>query len=167
MGKHVVSLLEDLASFNGALSVEKQYEFLIELVQAFKTYEHPRLKPLEDKLRVSLQRVVKSAEASVSPDNLAAQFAEDLADLRLQTFELLLTVMNQVRASMKVALQSGGRLPGRLQMQDLERSLGTFSIGLRKAIHGYKKGDASQNEQANRLLIQALQVLTDGHNAAR
>ena len=64
------------------------------------------------------------------------------------TYELLVTVINQTRATLRARLKQGMPPAERLDTEKLQKALGGFAQGLRKMLAAAKKGDKAAHDAA-------------------
>lgn len=143
---------------------EAQVEYLRSVVDAFHATGNPRIKPLRRKLDAMLARLADGAESASSEAELKAlaeEAAGAVADLQRQTYDLLLTVINQTRATLRVRLQQGVPPNERLDAEKLQSSLAGFAQALRKMLSSAKKGDREGHDAAARELEAASRLLDD------
>jgi len=137
-----------------------QVDYLERVVQAFEQAGNPRLAPLKKRLHATLAEVARGAERGDDPEKLAREFAAQVAELRLQTYDLLSVVINQVRATLRVKLQGSLAPPERLDAESLQKGLGEYAQGLRKLILAIKKRDATLEAEAQKLISAANELLS-------
>lgn len=133
-------------------SPEEQLRYLEGVVEAFRTAGNPRIKPLQKQLTSALERLHRGAERGEDREALAMTLSEDITELRLQTFELLLVVVNQVRATLRVKLQHGLPAPERVDVTELNKSLTLYAEGVRKLVSAFKKNDDASIRVASEAL---------------
>ena len=138
-----------------------QLEYLRRVVDAFHSTGHPRLKPLRQKLDHALEELARGAKRHAAPEKLAREFAQEVAELKLQTYELLVTVVNQARATLRVKLRHILPPEQRIDTEKLQKGLGLFSQGLRKALVGARKQDAAAQAEGKATLAEAAQLMTE------
>ncbi|MBI5511775.1 MAG: hypothetical protein HY903_23715 [Deltaproteobacteria bacterium] len=134
---------------------EPQLAYLRRVVDAFHSTGNPRLRPLRQKLDDALEELARGAAKNLDPEKLAREFGARVTDLRLQTFDLLLTVINQVRATLRVKLQRGMPWSEKIDTEKLQQALGLFSQGLRKTLAAARKADPQAHDEGNKLLEEA------------
>jgi hypothetical protein len=140
---------------------EAQLSYLKRVVEAFQATGNPRLKPLRQKLDQALLAVAQGAERNLDPEKLAQQFAREVDELRFQTFELLVTVVNQTRATLRVKLRQALPPEQRVDTEKLQKALGLFAQGLRKTLTAAKKADPQASDEGNRLLDEAGKLMEE------
>jgi hypothetical protein len=143
---------------------EAQLSYLKQVVGAFDATGNPRIKPLRHKLEEALEKLARGTERNVDPERLAREFAADVDALRLQTYDLLLIVINQVRATLRVRLKQGISPSDRVDTEKLQKALAVFSQGLRKMLRARKNGDARAEEEAKDILGEAGRALEESGN---
>ncbi len=134
---------------------EEQLRYLEGVVEAFRSAGNARIKPLQKQLTLALERLHRGAGRGEDRDVVAMQLADDIAELRVQTFELLLVVVNQVRATLRVKLQRGLAPPERLDVTALNKGLTLYAEGVRQLVVAFKKGDEHAVQSASRALDEA------------
>ncbi len=138
---------------------EAQVEYLKRVVTAFAATGNPRIKPLRKKLDTMLERLAAGAESARTEDELrtlAQEFAVEINALQRQTYELLVTVINQTRATWRVKLKQGGLPPGeKLDTEVLQKALAAYAQALRKMLAAAKRGDKAAHDAAARELEHA------------
>lgn len=143
---------------------EAQLTYLRKVVGAFQGTDNPRIRPLKKKLNEALLRLAGGSERGVDPQELAGKFSDEVDALRLQTYDLLLTVVNQVRATLRLKLKKGMAGAERVDTERLQKALALFSQGLRKTLLATKKSDSKAYDAAVQVLAEAGQVLEEtGH----
>ena len=75
------------------------------------------------------------------------------------TFDTLLTIVNQVRGTLRIKLQGGMPKPERDEAERLQEGLQGFSKGLRQVLLGAQHGDAAAEQAGLRLLDEAVRAL--------
>ncbi len=140
---------------------EGQLHYLRRVVDAFHQTGNPRLKTLRQRLDQALLELARGAERGADPDVLARGFAANVNQLQLQTFDLLTTVVNQARATLRVKLTQPLPPRERAEQEKLQKALGAFSQGLRKTLAAARKPDDAARDEANRLLTEAGQLMED------
>ncbi len=130
---------------------ESQLAYLKRMVQLFHRAPHPRVKALRRKLDAALIQLVEAAETGRSPAELAEELAGHIDALRSETFELLLTVVNQVRGTLRVRAKNSPA--------ELQDGLQLFSQALRKMVAAMRKGDLCGETEAQRQLDEAASLL--------
>ncbi|MBI3179417.1 MAG: hypothetical protein HYZ27_07125 [Deltaproteobacteria bacterium] len=140
---------------------EEQLNYLKEVVHAFETTGNARVRPLGRKLEDALARLAVAGQRGGDPEKLARQFAQEVSELRLQAYDLLLTVINQVRGTLRVKLQQGMPGPRRGDSERLQKALAAFSQALRKALVAVKKGDRDAQTEADKLVSEASTLLDE------
>ena len=140
---------------------EAQLSYLKRVVEAFDSTGNPRLKPLRQKLDNAMIELARGSERNLDPEKLAKQFAREVDDLRLQTFELLVTVVNQARATLRVKLHQILPPGERVDTEKLQKALGLFAQGLRKTLAAAKKADPQAKDEGNRLLDEAGKLMVE------
>lgn len=134
---------------------EAQLSYLKTVVAAFHASGNPRIKPLSRKLDIALEDLARGGQKNDDPTKLAKQFAAQVDALRLQTYDLLLTVINQVRATLRVKLKQGMPPDERVDSEKLQEALGVFAQGLRKLLSSIKKGNSEGLAEGGKLLDDA------------
>lgn len=143
---------------------EEQLTYLRKVVDAFQGTDNPRIRPLKKKLNEALLRLAGGSERDVDPEELANKFAGEVEALRLKTYDLLLTVVNQVRATLRLKLKKGMATTERVDTERLQKALALFSQGLRKTVLATKKSDSKAFDDATQVLAEAGLVLEEtGH----
>lgn len=138
--------------------------YLKGLLDAFAQSTEPRIKPLKEKLESTLQSVARAVERGEATEVVATRFAKELTELRIAVYDLLLTVVNQVRATLRVQVPRSTPEAQRVKMDDLQQALGDFAQGLRKLVAALKKGDVAKQEEAIREVEKAGSSLdSSGH----
>jgi len=130
---------------------EAQVQYLVRVVEAFQATGNPRIKPLRKKLDGMLERLAEGAESIESDDEvevLARELAVEINGMQRQTYELLLTVINQTRATLRVKLKRGMPSDERFDTEKLQKSLAAFAQGLRKMLAAAKRGDRQAHDDA-------------------
>jgi len=146
---------------------EAQLTYLKQVVGAFEQTGNPRVRPLGRKLEEALAQLARDSERGADPEKLARQFSAEVATLRHQAYDLLLTVINQVRATLRVKLQQGVPAPQRADTEKLQKALALFSQALRKTLNAAKKGDTAAQSEADHMLSEAGALLEEsGHELA-
>jgi hypothetical protein len=148
---------------------EAQLTYLKQVVSAFAAAGNPRLKPLGKKLDQAFEHLASGAERGGDPEALARKLHAEVSALQIETYELLLTILNQARGTLRVRLQQGMPPPKRADTEKLQQALGGFAQGLRRFLSARKKGDAQAVreatkaiEEAGKLLAESGQELTAG-----
>ncbi|MEE8409920.1 MAG: hypothetical protein V3T05_09960 [Myxococcota bacterium] len=143
---------------------EAQLTYLRKVVDAFQSTGNPRIRPIKKQLNEALLRLGGASERGVDPEELAKTFAGEVDALRLRTYDLLLTVVNQVRATLRLKLEKGMATTERIDTERLQKALALFSRGLRKTLLATKKRDTKAHDDATQILAEAGQVLEEtGH----
>ena len=143
---------------------EAQLSYLRRVVDAFHSTGNPRLRPLRQKLDLALADLARGTERNLDPEKLAGQFSAQVDELRLATFELLVTVVNQARATLRVKLHTILPPGQRVDTEKLQKALGVFAQGLRKTLTAAKKADPQARQEGNRLLDEAGKLMDEsGH----
>jgi hypothetical protein len=145
---------------------EAQVEYLIRVVTAFQATGNPRIKPLRKRLDTMLERLAEGGERLAPEDEegiqeLATELATEVHGLQRQTYDLLLTVINQTRATLRVKLKQGMPPNERVDTEKLQKSLAAFAQGLRKMLVAAKKGDKQAHDEAARELEAAGRLLDE------
>jgi hypothetical protein len=131
-----------------------QLEYMANVLEAFKQAKEPRMKPLRAKLFAAVAAIKDNpAEA----DN--AQFQKRLRLLQLETYDLVMVLVNQIRGTLRVQLKRAMPKPRKLDTEKLQADLGDYALGLRKLISAMKSGDAGKRLEAQALLEKAGQSL--------
>jgi len=138
----------------------EQLRYLEGVIEGFRNAGSPRIKPLQKQLTDALERLQRGLDRGTAPEEIAAQLSGDVAALRLQTFEILLVVVNQVRATLRVKLQGGLPTPERLDVEALNRGLGLYAQGVRKLVAAFKKNDEQAVRQASEALDEASALMS-------
>ena len=76
---------------------EGQLRYLRQVMDAFSQTDNPRVKPLGRKLDVALEKMAKKSERGADPETLARELHAEVRALSLQTYELLLTVLQLLK----------------------------------------------------------------------
>ena len=137
----------------------QQLLYLQSIVAAFEKTPNPRIKPLQKQLGTAIENLAVSVERGDPPAQIGQRFQRDIRDLRVQTFDLVLVVVNQFRATLRVKLQAGMAPPQRLDMELLQRALGEYAQAVRKMIGAMKKGDAQTAKEAGEMMDRANAML--------
>lgn len=143
---------------------EAQVQYLKRVVEAFAATGNPRIRPLRRKLDTMLERLAAGAERATGDqavESLARAFAVEVSELQRQTYDLLLTVINQTRATLRVKLKQGMPADERVDTEKLQRALAAFAQGLRKMLVAAKKGDKRAHDEAARELEAAGRLLDE------
>jgi hypothetical protein len=140
---------------------EAQLTYLKRVVAAFESTSNPRIKPLRRKLEEALADLADGAGRGADAESLATQFAGQVDALRAQTYELLLVVINQVRATLRVKLKQGVSPGERVDTERLQKALAFFSQGLRKTLRAQKSGDPDGQREAREMLSDASRALEE------
>ena len=147
---------------------EEQLTYLRKVVDAFHVTGNPRLRPLRQKLDLALEELARGTERNLDPERLAREFSAEVEELRLQIFELLVTVVNQVRATLRVKLHQSLPPDSRVDTEKLQKALGLFAQGMRKTLTAAKKADPQAREEGNKLLDEAGKLMEEsGHELER
>jgi len=134
---------------------EGQLRYLRQVMDAFSQTDNPRVKPLGRKLDVALEKMAKKSERGADPETLARELHAEVRALSLQTYELLLTVINQVRATLRIKLQRGMAGDERLKSEQLQDGLALYAQGLRKLLSAIKKGNQQGQDEGSEMLQRA------------
>ncbi len=138
---------------------EAQLSYLKGVVHAFELSGNARVRPMGRKLEDALARLAAAGQRGGDPEALAREFAGEVNELRQQAYDLLLTVINQVRATLRVKLQQGVPGPQRGDAEKLQQALAAFSQALRKGLVAVKKGDREAQKEADKLVAEASALL--------
>jgi hypothetical protein len=131
-----------------------QLEYMVKVLEAFREAKEPRVKPLRAKLFAAVSAIKDNpAEA----DNV--QFAKRLRMLQLETYDLVMVLVNQIRGTLRVQLKRAMPKAQKLDTERLQSDLGDYAQGLRKLISAMKTGDAGKRMEAQALLEKAGQSL--------
>lgn len=143
---------------------QAQIDQIEQVLAVLEEIGHPRIKPIKKKLRRALARVGEGAESGRSEEIIAKQFAADLRELRRATYELLNTVVNQLRGTvrMKKAEMSPAE---REEAERLMNGLGLFARAMQKMISASRKDDERGRTRAVELMNEAHAVMGSGPQA--
>jgi hypothetical protein len=150
-----------LGSAPAGEDAEAQLVYLRQVVTAFAVTGNPRLKPLGRKLDQAFARLAHGAEHGRDPQSLARDLDADVRALQIEVYELLLTILNQTRGTLRVKLQQGMPPPERADTERLQQSLGAFAQGLRRFLAASKKGDKQAVADATKAIEEAGRLLAD------
>lgn len=131
-----------------------QLEYLRDVVKAFSGIQEPRLKFLSTKLDAA---VADWTAGSGAKDG--ERFVARINALQIETFELIVVVVTQIRSSLRLQLQRGLPKPQRLDIEKMQKQLGDFSQGMRKAAAALKSDDPAKRADAQRLLAESEQAM--------
>lgn len=120
---------------------------------------HPRIKPIKKKLRRALARVGEGAQAGRSAEVIAKQLATDLRELRRATYDLLTTVVNQLRGTLRVK-KAEISVAERDDAERLMHGLGLFA----KAMNKMSAASRADNDDAR---TRALELMNEAHAAMK
>ena len=124
-----------------------QIQYMIGVLQAFEDVREPRMKPLRDKLHSAIAELEHDDDGKVRE-----RYAASVQALQIETYDLIVVVVSQVRATLRAQLARGMSKPDRLDTERLQRDLGDFSQAMRKLVAAIKKGDHAKRLEAERLL---------------
>lgn len=136
-----------------------QLLYLQRVMEAFAQTAEPRVAPLKRKLQAAVTRLAQGTEREEEPEQVAARFGAEVARLRLESYELLLTLVNQVRATLRVQLARMMPPDKRIDSELLQKGLGIYAQGLRKLVTALKTDDESKRAEAHTLLDEAGKLL--------
>ncbi len=153
--------LDDAFARLGALPEESraQLSWLKRLVEVFHQAPDPRIKALRRQLDEALLRLSAGHEEREDPAELGRDFAARIERLRHDTFDTLLTIINQVRGTLRIKLAGGMPKAARAEAERLQDGLSHFSRGLRQVLLGAQSGDAAAEQAGQKLIDQALRAL--------
>jgi hypothetical protein len=142
--------------------VREQLLYLERVLEAFQKTPHPRLKPLRRQLCKAIENLGLAVQRGDPPEEIARRFTDEARDLRRQTYELVLTVVNQFRATLRAKLQAGMAAPQRTDMELLQKGLREYAHAVRTMVSAMRNNDdqaakaaGAQMELANALLNQS------------
>lgn len=127
-----------------------QLEYMVKVLEAFKGANEPRIKPLRTKLFAAFAAV---KESPTEAQNQA--FVNKLRGLQIETYDLVMVLVNQIRGTLRVQLGRAMPKPQKLDTEKLQSDLGDYAQGLRKLIAAMKSGDAAKRIEAQQLLERA------------
>ncbi len=127
-----------------------QLEYMASVLEAFKHAREPRIKPLRQKLFAAVSAIKDNPSEA---DN--TQFQKRLRMLQLETYDLVMVLVNQIRGTLRVQLKRAMPKPQKLDTEKLQSDLGDYALGLRKLISAMKSGDAAKRLEAQALLEKA------------
>lgn len=127
-----------------------QLTYMVKVLEAFKDAKEPRVKPLRAKLFAAVSAIKDNASEADS-----AQFQKRLRLLQLETYDLVMVLVNQIRGTLRVQLKRAMPKPQKLDTEKLQADLGDYAQGLRKLIAAMKTGDAAKRMEAQVLLEKA------------
>ena len=132
--------------------------YLKKVVQAFDKSGHPRIKPMQRKLNQAIKELAVKAKTK-KPDEIAKLFTQRVEELRLQTFSLLQTVVNQVRGTLQTQKTYFSAQDKSQRWEELNESLALFSKGLNQFLKAKKNKNKELEEKALVLIKSASELL--------
>jgi hypothetical protein len=137
----------------------EQLAWLKRLIEVFHRAQDGRIKTLRRQLDDALVQLALGHEAGTDADELGRDFAARIERLRHDTFDVLLTIVNQVRGTLRAKLQGGMSKTARDEAERLQDGLQLFSKGLRQVLLAAQSGDAAAEAQGSRQLDEAARAL--------
>ena len=132
--------------------------YLKKVIQAFDKSGHPRIKPMQRKLNQAIKELAVKAKTK-KPDEIAKLFTQRVEELRLQTFSLLQTVVNQVRGTLQTQKTYFSAQDKSQRWEELNESLALFSKGLNQFLKAKKNKNKELEEKALVLIKSASELL--------
>ena len=137
--------------------------YLKKVVQAFDKSGHPRIKPMQRKLNQAIKELATKAKTK-KPDEIAKLFTKRVEELRIQTFSLLQTVVNQVRGTLQTQKAYFAADDKSERWEELNASLALFSKGLNQFLKAKKNNNKELEEKALALIKEASELLSTSIN---
>lgn len=139
--------LRELAAGPTSSDPHQQLDYIEEVVQLVNELGHPRVKPIKKKLNQAFAKLGEGVEAGHSAEDLAKDLATDLQELRRQTYDLLNTVVTQLRTHLR-AQQSGMSPAEREEAKRLYKGLALFAQAMRQMGAASRNDDQGGREKA-------------------
>ncbi|MBC7792651.1 MAG: hypothetical protein H7Z43_03000 [Clostridia bacterium] len=127
-----------------------QAEYLTQVLDAFAAIQEPRIKPLRARLLSALAELHDNEDGKGRERHVAAMKA-----VQIDVYELVITIINQIRTTLKVQLGRGMATPARLGMEKLQKQLGDQVRAMLKTVSALKSTDSAKFAEAARLLEEA------------
>ncbi|MCK5688132.1 hypothetical protein KAI87_02620, partial [Myxococcota bacterium] len=118
------NLFTELASPDEGADHHAHLAYLVSLLEAFEQTGDARIKPMRRKLHTAIIELTEGTEQGLSTEELALKFQKRIADLQVQTYEVLNIVVNQLRATLRMKLKRSPPMVGGVNMQELQDNLG-------------------------------------------
>lgn len=141
---------------------QAQIDQIEQVVAVVNEIGHPRVKPIKKKLRRALARVGEGAAAGRSEEVIAKQLTADLGELRLATYQLLNTVVNQLRGSMRIKKREMSP-DERKEAERLINGLGLFARAMHTMIRASRSDDEDTRQRAVELMNEAHAAMKETH----
>lgn len=119
-----------------------QLEWLKQMVVALETARDTRLKPLKKRVRKLVLDFDRNRKLGKAPEEIGEHAHRQLRELRIETFTIVLRLIQQIDASVKVQLAKEGpasALPA--DATDYLQRLAEFGSKLRRLLIALKKND--------------------------
>ena len=136
-----------------------QADYLRRLALALEQTGNPRVKPLKKKVNGMVRRFAESAKRGEPPERFAHRFAEEMRELRVMSHEFLLTVVNQVRTTLKTRLQPGSPHAKDVDQLRAQKAFRIYAKALHKLIGAIKRGDSAEERQASDMMRDARDLM--------
>jgi len=144
---------------------QAQIDQIEQVLAVLQEIGHPRIKPIKKKLRRALARVGEGAESGRSEEVIAKQLVADLRELRRATYELLTTVVNQLRGTLRVKKTELSPAE-RGEAERLMNGLGLFAKAMSKMTVATRKDDDAARDRAVEMMNEAHAAMKDGEDSA-
>ena len=133
--------------------------YLKSVVLAFEKSGHPRIKPMQRKLNQAIKELATKSKTK-KPEEIAKLFNKRTEELRLQTFGLLQTVINQVRGTLATQKKFFSAEDREHRWEELSESLKMFSKGINIFLKAKKAENKELEEKALGLIKEASDLLS-------
>lgn len=143
----ITSTLTTLGAPAADATPEQQLAFVAALTQGLGEAGGPRVAELGRRLDEAFRALAAGHARGDEPRALSRRAAAEVRDLELEAYDLLSVVVNQVRATLRVRVESGLRPTGDLRLDRLQEGLAEVSKGLRKLLTAARRGDSDAERQ--------------------
>ena len=137
--------------------------YLKKIVEAFEKSGHPRIKPMQKKLNQAIKELSLKAKTK-TPEQLSDLFTKRVDELRLQTFTLLQTVVNQVRGTLETQKHFFAAEDKSNRWEELRNSLALFAKGVNQFLKAKKTKNKDLETKAQQLIKEASDILNASLN---
>ncbi len=119
-----------------------QLEWLEKMILALEKARDARLKPLKKRLRTLMVDFERNHKLGKAPEEIGEHFHRKLRDLKIETFTVLLRLIQQIDAGVKVQLaKEGPEASADPEALDYLRQIAEFAIKLRRLLRAMKNND--------------------------